>query len=400
MVWLARAVAVPVEVGEAPDNNLKLTVQAIHSAKRSLYINIYEMKSNEIADAIVERIGAGVHVEILNEGQPVGGVSDVALEIRERIVGAMREGAANARDRFWLMTSEDRSERRRFRFDHAKYVVVDEASLLIGSENFSNRVGRPGNRGWQVWIHDPAIASQYLGMFRTDSSPKNEDVRELVGERDLRIAVTGWGLLPFLASDAPDRDRQVRFKTDIETLDADGVAKVISPDSSLAGLLKLLNDAQKTIDLELMTFSPRWGTTGKISPLLKATIDAARRGVKIRVLLNDESVFAGGGHGDDAVFEGEPLDRASKNQETVDKLNELAESEGLSVEARIADVKAMKVNYIHNKGGLVDGKHILVSSINWNQNSVENNREAAVVLNSRDIHRYYHSLFDADWAAE
>jgi phosphatidylserine/phosphatidylglycerophosphate/cardiolipin synthase-like enzyme len=46
----------------------------------------------------------------------------------------------------------------------------------------------------------------------------------------------------------------------------------------------------------------------------------------------------------------------------------------------------MNVDYIHNKGMIIDQDKTLISSINWNQNSVDNNREAAVVLISTQVY--------------
>ena len=63
----------------------------------------------------------------------------------------------------------------------------------------------------------------------------------------------------------------------------------------------------------------------------------------------------------------------------------------------VADLKAMGVDYIHNKGVVVDGNKTLISSINWDENAVEKNREAAVVITSTDIYNHYEALFQHDW---
>jgi phosphatidylserine/phosphatidylglycerophosphate/cardiolipin synthase-like enzyme len=150
----------------------------------------------------------------------------------------------------------------------------------------------------------------------------------------------------------------------------------------------MLNSANKSIDLEQMTFVADWGKDDDAgSPLFNAVVAAARRGVKVRVLANDESVFDHPSSGP----------REHKNETAVDMLNQLARSEKLALEARVADIKKMGVNYIHNKGALIDGERTLVSSINWNQNSVENNREAAVLVTSPEVHKHYKRLFDNDW---
>jgi phosphatidylserine/phosphatidylglycerophosphate/cardiolipin synthase-like enzyme len=57
----------------------------------------------------------------------------------------------------------------------------------------------------------------------------------------------------------------------------------------------------------------------------------------------------------------------------------------------------MGVDYIHNKGALVDGDQTLISSINWDWNSITNNRETAVVITSDTVNQHYSALFTQDW---
>ncbi|MGZ3693693.1 MAG: phospholipase D-like domain-containing protein, partial [Bdellovibrionota bacterium] len=86
------------------------------------------------------------------------------------------------------------------------------------------------------------------------------------------------------------------------------------------------------------------------------------------------------------------------NTVTIKALNELAATRGLKISAKTANLKAMGVDYIHNKGLLVDGNKTLISSINWDENSVLNNREAAVVITSAPVAQYFAGLFSRDWA--
>jgi phosphatidylserine/phosphatidylglycerophosphate/cardiolipin synthase-like enzyme len=65
----------------------------------------------------------------------------------------------------------------------------------------------------------------------------------------------------------------------------------------------------------------------------------------------------------------------------------------------IANLSEMRVKYVHNKGALADGYKTLISSINWNQNSVENNRETAISVDSKTINSHYQEIFDLDWNA-
>ena len=126
------AFAFSVDVSEAPTNDLNLTVSAIHSARKSILLNIYELNAPDISSALLERIQAGIHVEILEEGEPVGGFSKASKSVLAQLAKEMTN--RNSEDHFYVMTKSAGGQRR-FHFDHAKYAVVDGDTLLIGSEN-------------------------------------------------------------------------------------------------------------------------------------------------------------------------------------------------------------------------------------------------------------------------
>ena len=396
------AFAFPIFVSNAPASDLSLTLETIKSAKKSLHVNIYEMTSQDIANALLDRINAGIHVEILMEGQPVGKRSPESHEIQTKLIQAMKN-RAGSNSHFFEMTSKVKNGRRRFHFDHGKYIVTDNKELLIGSENYSPS-GNPvataaGNRGWEVLIQEQGIVDRFLAMYKKDSDSTQSDIIDWCStnqaavpesnsngdassedDNDARLALTG-----------PSLDRAGPVNSYPQAMDASAVYEITSPDTSLTGLVKLLNEAKSEIDLQLMTFDSKWGGPGKSSPLFSAVVDAARRGVKVRVLLNDENVFLRpGAHVDP--------NRVTKNRVTVGLLNELATREKLNLSAMIADLKKMQVTYIHNKGALVDQDKTLISSINWNENSVEMNRETAVVVVSPEVHAYYYNLFNRDWS--
>jgi cardiolipin synthase A/B len=52
---------------------------------------------------------------------------------------------------------------------------------------------------------------------------------------------------------------------------------------------------------------------------------------------------------------------------------------------------------VHNKGVIVDGKRVLVSSINWNENSPSYNREAGLIIDHTGAAGYFTGVFDCDW---
>ncbi|HWI64953.1 MAG TPA: lamin tail domain-containing protein, partial [Symbiobacteriaceae bacterium] len=130
-----------------------------------------------------------------------------------------------------------------------------------------------------------------------------------------------------------------------------------------------------------------WGPTSgspQTTPnlYLEEAIAAARRGVKVRILLSDAFL--------------DPRD-PKDNTHTVTYVNDIARREKLDMEARVIDGQRAALDKIHNKGVLVDGRKVLVSSVNWSLNSPLNNREVSLVLDSLDLGAYFTDMFTYDW---
>lgn len=423
--------AFPVHVGTSPENTLSLTLSAIQSAHESILLNVYEFASPEIAQALIDQINRGVHVEILQEGQPVGGVATAARGIQSKVLSAMETHPGN---RYLEMTSAGSGARRRFHYDHAKYIVIDQSRLLVGSENYGPS-GQPepgtiGNRGWEVFVEDASSAQFYAQIFAKDSDQSESDIRDLLRGSATMDLTSGRTRRP--KEPRPTQPTQPgspdQPSTSNPTFDASAGQIITSPDTSLQGTLNLINSAQSTLDIEQMSFNLNWRGGGQQqisaapvsdSPLYKAIADAAHRGVKVRILLNDENAFKGGHNQDGVPPEngigaemsvmdlgvgsprrsfGSSTSRAATttNRKTVARFMELAQ-QGLPIEARIANLKGMGVTYIHNKGVIVDHNQTLVSSINWTENAITSNREAAIVLTGSEIAGYFESSFDKDW---
>jgi phosphatidylserine/phosphatidylglycerophosphate/cardiolipin synthase-like enzyme len=78
-------------------------------------------------------------------------------------------------------------------------------------------------------------------------------------------------------------------------------------------------------------------------------------------------------------------------------INRLATEEKLTLEARLANLEANNIEKIHNKGVIADRRKVLVSSINWNDNSPRFNRETGVIIEHQGVGDYFSRVFDDDW---
>ncbi len=394
----ASKAAFPAKFGLGPDNNQEILISTINSAKKQLLINIYQFDNPIISRAIIDQIKNGVTVKLLIEGEPLGQISPGGRKTIHDIRIAMNN-VYNYENRIFLMTSNGTGDRR-FRFNHAKYIVVDYDGVFISSENFSMTghtiPGDVGNRGWVGFINNPDLSTELADIFFYDSDTSYGDVIEI--RRNGKV----------FGETKPDSgiERPSRIRTIPAIPSGSGVVtevKLLKSPDELENLLNVIRLSTNHLEIEQMSLPSIWREPAPSenqmqNPILTELLNAARRGVKIRVLLNDDRVFTEKANGHTS---GKPnfVDSDSKkpNEITAEVIENAALCENLPIEARIVDTKAVEITYIHNKGIIVDGLYTLVSSINGTRNSVMNNREIAMLLESPDASSYYGNAFEFDW---
>jgi cardiolipin synthase len=343
----------------SPDCSSDVYEEVIDESSERLLVNVYEFTHPGMADAFIRAHDRGVSVTILLEGGPVGGISPE----EKTICWKMNQSGIPV----YQMTTLD-GVHAPYRYNHAKYIVADTRGLLITSENFKEsgfpESGEGGNRGWGVYLESVPVAEYFTRVFEYDTGG-------------------GWiAPLPGMSGTAEEsyhENRQVVFRP--ERFSGAEVTPVLSPDTS--GLvLRLVESAEKTIDIEEAYISNT--SNQEVNPYLGAAINASRRGVNVRVLL------------DSYWFN---VENEDDNDEMVRYINHIAQVEKLPLEARCAGLDAAGLEKIHNKGVIVDGEQVLISSINWNTNSPTFNREAGVIIAHSGVARYFGRVFEADWNA-
>lgn len=341
----------------APDASREVLEEAIAIAETELLINVYEFADPGITEDITAALERGVTVTVLLEGGPVGGIS-----AEEKGVAATLRAAGA--DVYTMETTDDAHAR--YRYDHAKYLIADREAVLVVSENFKPsgfpERGDTGNRGWGVLITDPAVAAYFAEVFTADCT--GGDI----------VPCAPGGTLP---DEVPGDTYHPAFSP--QSFSGATVTPVLAPDT--ASLIPAMIDgAEQTVDIQ-QAYISNW-TGNAPNPYLEAAIDAARRGVTVRILL-DSYWFN---------IEGE-----NDNDEMAAQINAVAEADGLPLEARLARIGPGYPEKVHNKGAIVDGDTVLISSVNWNENSPSFNREAGVIIESTDAGAYFRAVFATDW---
>ncbi len=343
----------------SPDCSFPVLQREIDAASSSIYLNLYQFEHPLLMDALGAAVDRGVTVKLLLESSPVGGLTD---EERYSMNQALEHGVD-------VRLAEDPY------INHAKYAVIDNRTLIVMTENWK-LTGVPvdnsfGNRGWGIALRDTGVANYFTALFFEDF---------------YRGAA--------LTADIPDPGTSSRsawipqgaFAPSFEPITVTGeftVTPIIAPDSALdnGSILGVIQNAEERIYVQQFSVQHFWGDDE--NAFGAALIAAARRGCEVNVLL-DASEYN--------------LETVNDNDDVVRWLNEVGRDEGLSIAATLADLDELGLVKIHTKGLIVDGQTVVISSLNWNGNSVHN-REVGVIVENEAVAAFYEAVFLHDWNA-
>jgi len=343
----------------SPDCSFSVLQREIDNASTSLFINLYQFENPYLMDIVLDALNRGVTVCLLLEGSPVGGIKDEELYI----AGEIKERGGEVR------FSHDSF------INHAKYAVIDDETLIVMTENWKN-TGTPrnnsfGNRGWGIVIRNEEVASYFKTVFLEDFYRCKEFSTD-AGIEDLETK-------GFSTSREIPEGAYVPVFEPLTMNRNFTVIPVLAPDTAMTNetILGAINSAKESVFVQQFSTGRFWD--GGDNAFIYALIEAARRGCEVKVLL-DSKYLEGG----------------NNNDEVVSWLKEVAREENLSLEGKLADLDSLGLVKIHNKGLIVDGKVVVIASLNWNANSIHN-REAGVIVEHEEIASFYEDVFFHDW---
>lgn len=228
---------------------------------------------------------------------------------------------------------------------HAKLVIVDRKTVILGSSNW-NRFALTEHRQADVLVRDASIGAFYADYFDAlwDGTLSSREVKlELPDDFGNRPAIVPLVDLPYSAS-------------------------------YVGVLLKLLNGAERSIHVSMFRISYYTGfADSSANQIIRALTDAARRGLDVKVKLDDCAYFA---------------NSAAANLASAITLHQ----RGVEVRFDAADVTT------HAKLVVIDGKTVLLGSTNWNFFSLEKNYETNIVfVNLPRVGAPFQAYFQVLW---
>ncbi len=364
-----------------PDHLFETVSAQLARAQKSIWIEGYTFESAALAHVLTESLAAGISVTVLLEGSPTGGI-----EGTQRWICGQVQNAGGRVHFFYngLVPS-------RYRFQHAKFMLIDDRVALIGSENLNptsfpsddKADGTAGRRGVYLITDAPGVVDRVRAILAADFDPVHH--LDLVTCQDV----------PTLCAGVPPPTEPnwvsytVAFTAPLTIQGTMAFEVIQSPENSLRtvdGLLGLIARAGEgdTLLVEQFYEAVHWGPgtgTPATDPNLRlqALLEAARRGATVRILLDSH------------------FDRDGENAATVAYLTGIARAEGLELEARLGDPTHLG---LHNKMVLaeIEGRgYVHVGSLNGTEISFKANRELALQVQSNEAYQYLKQVFDYDW---
>lgn len=324
------------------------TVAELEAADERILIGGYTFTSERIATALINATTAGVDVSVLLDGAPVGGMSDRQARLLDRLV----EHGVDVR----LLSGPHT----RYRHHHPKYAVVDDRAI-VSTENFKPAgTGGKSSRGWGVVLENRRAADALASIHGDDRTWRAattwETYREERAFTEAKPAVGGY---------TSDHDPR--------TVAVESATVLVAPDNAADALVGRIETADERILVQQVRIdSPE-------NRLLRAVIDAADRGVRVRIHLGNSWYVR------------------EENAALVEWLNRRSEIEGWNLKARVDDPSGY--SKIHTKGVVID-ETAVVGSLNWVRSAETENREVLLALEDTEAAGYYATVFEGDWRNE
>jgi len=359
----------------SPDGSLYQFTEWLDGSTTELHIHVYELMSNDIVAKLVQLSQANVDITIILEEDPFEDEEDLY-----KIRGMAYELYAGGITVYWMGNPRgENAPPAPYQYIHSKVAVRDGESVWIGSGNIKESTfpagDYPSNRDWGLVINSQDVAQLVMSRMLWDENVSHPHLNSYSVMDPSTGKPSGW------TSYGPSGLDAVPPTTTPPVISGDFTGQVLTcPDDCISGIINLLDSADTSIELSLQGFDMGWHWGFGDNPLVKAVERALQRGVEVRLLINGYYV-----HYDDDI------------RDTVNHFNnQWNRTDGYDATA-ILMAPAERITKLHNKGVIVDGESVLISSINWNSNAILRNREMGIVIHNTQLAAWYLSSFEEDW---
>jgi phosphatidylserine/phosphatidylglycerophosphate/cardiolipin synthase-like enzyme len=353
----------------SPESTFAVTKRFFDGAKKSILIGIYDFNAPHVKELVLHALARKVKVRLMLD---IDSADEQSLFDELVSLGVVAVPAPSCASQHGNKV---------FRSSHEKVIVIDDALTLVQSGNYSSNSCpfnvkdggdpklKPGNRDTGLAIDSRQVAAFFTRLLSSDM-----DLELRPGPQTVAAAAPQ----AFLVERAPAKTPSKLFASKTFSLAAPlRIQPVLSPDNYMSVVPGLLENARKSILIEQQYIR---ADQPHISQLLAAIAKAKARspGLDVRIVLGK-------------VFSQKDLPKEKKMLENV------AAKYALKPGSNIRYINTDRLVHCHNKMVLIDGIGVLVSSQNWSDAAVSENREAGLWLEHKGICQYFSAIFETDW---
>lgn len=354
----------------SPDSTYAVTKKLFNLAQKEILIGIYDFGADYIKELLLNAMERNVKVTLM---------LDLTNEEKELFDELSRFGCSTI-----AAPSCGNQNAKFFTNCHEKFVIIDEEWLLVQSGNYSkNSIPfneedgtdsdhfKKGNRDMGVAVNSKELCTFFKEILLSDI--------ELVKNNSQKQSFSPiLNKLPILVDSVPQSKPDKIFPSKRFTPQVPiKVQPVLSPDNYILEIIKLLSSAKKSILIEnqyIKSLQP------EVQKLLAAIVDSKKKNknLDIRIILGK-------------LFSTSDVPKEEAN------IKNLKDNYNLELSKNIRYIDTTRFVHCHNKLIVIDSQIVLISSQNWSDTAISENREAGLILYYPEIADYYTEIFESDW---
>ncbi len=414
-IAIALSYAVVVSAGNfvvttEPQDGVKSVINLINNAKKSIDISIYEMLGNPangastvtpVMQALTNASENGINVRMILNNFPAG--PDAWPSYGPQIITNEKNWGETSNIPITLASPK-------FKFTHNKYMVID-----YGTSTATSMV-MTGNLTADSFPDNGKPVGNCKNFYIQDNDESHINFLHALFETDLKNAANSTANTPsytkpyeLVSFDTPASNT---FPPVFDLFVSSSQAPY--PQNNINNFVNMINSAEKTLDIYMMYFGvydPNYGgVTGEPNPeqIITAIQNAGENGVKVRILCSNlaSQTNSSGYYGDAEYLN---LLAVSENIE-IAVLQVLStpgkagyydyDKEKWTTEpvAGVLDTNATnELMFVHTKVYIVDGKRVMLGSMNMSNSSLMKNRELDITSSDSSLVDPVKNSFENDW---
>jgi hypothetical protein len=369
----------------SPDAGLVTLSSYLSGTGSSLTIGMYDFTSAEILGDFKQSLAAPRKLQmVLDDPAPNPTRDQTDWQTVQDLEGALGARTSIA----WALSRSDRfAASWMFPYAyHIKVIVRDGSALWLSSGNL-NRSNEPDlkdppsteDRDWHVIIEDPGLAEIFAAYLNYDyqqavqhQAPNQPGIEKAVEDAQAKRARQANPTPPPAPKGAAAGGAGTQAKAQVFNRLSFTVTPLLTPDKLPNGqgqyvtnIISLIKSASSSIYIQLQYIEASAGNGSIYDGLLQALADQIAQSRDVRLIVSANYA---------------------------EKWGEKMKDQGVDLTANIRTFPN-----VHNKGFVIDGKTVVVSSQNFSPAGISQNRDAGLILESPEIAQYFEPIFQHDW---